>query len=369
MPVRQRPSGKWSWYFDMAPVAGKRQRKEKGGYKTKAEAEKALIQFKEQYETCGKVTIETDMSVSDFMDYFYQNYSDINLAYNTKINVHRNSIDNHIKPAIGHYKLKSVTPKILQDFFTNLYKRGYKKESLKKVYGVLSKSFSMGLYPWEFIRFNPMKYVTLRDYRYDENRELVIISKEDFNRVSNYYKETDNYFYIVINLCYHTGMRRGEALALKYNDIDLDNKIIHIRHSITYMKNGTWELKSPKTYSSYRSIAIGETLCDIIREHKSKMKLMHPNQDFICAKLSNGKMITIHDTKYMNRRTREIFGIDFSLHSLRHTHASMLLACGVSMKIVSEKLGHNNISTTMDIYTHVSKKLERDSVNLFESML
>ena len=84
MPVRKR-GNTWSWYFDMAKINGKRQRKEKGGYKTKAEAEKALAKAKEEYEACGKITFETEMSMSDFMDYFYNNYSLIKLKYYTYI--------------------------------------------------------------------------------------------------------------------------------------------------------------------------------------------------------------------------------------------------------------------------------------------
>lgn len=367
MPVRKR-GNTWSWYFDMAKINGKRQRKEKGGYKTKAEAEKALAKAKEEYETCGKITFETEMSVHDFMNYFYENYSLVKLKYYT-IGVHANCINKHIIPAIGHLKLKSITPAVLQNIFDDMYKNGYAKETLKKVYGVLSKSFKMANYPWEFLKTNPMDHVSLRDYRYNENEELKIVSKEDFNTIANYYRSIDHYFWIVIQIAWHTGMRRGEILALRWQDIDLINKTIHIKHSIVFKKGGVFELMSPKTSSSYRKIAIGDTLVSILSEHKERMKLLHPNIDFVCIKPTTGKLINIYDTKYMNLRTQQMFNIHFDLHSLRHSHATMLIEGGVPMKAVSERLGHNNIATTMDIYTHVTKKIERDSVNVFESMI
>ncbi|MDB8790536.1 site-specific integrase [Romboutsia sp. 1001216sp1] len=367
MSVRKR-GNTWSWCLEMAVVNGKRQRREKGGYRTKKEAELAFIKAREEYENCGNVTIDTDMSMADYMDYFFENYSKLNLKYYTQ-NVHKNAIENHIKPYMGHYRLKSITPAILQNFFDDLYKKGYAKESLKKSYGVLSKAFKMALYPYGFLKFNPFEHVSLRHYRYNNKKDLRIIDKDIFNKIAMYYKQEDHYFYIPIMIAYHTGMRRGEILALKWEDVDLDDKSIYIKHSITFKEHGEWELTSPKTHSSLRKIAIGNTLANVLKEHKKRMKLLHPNTDFVCIKYNTGKLITIYDLKNVNRRTREIFGIGFNMHDLRHTHATMLLEGGVSLKLVSERLGHSNIYITADIYMHVTKKLERNSINIFESML
>jgi integrase len=368
MPVRKRNNA-WSWYFDLAKVDGKRRRKEIGGYKTKKDAELALIKFQEEYESCGKVTIESDIGVSDYMDYFYENYSKVNLKYTTQV-THENAIKNFIKPHLGKYRLRTVTPSLIQELFDNMYKKGYAKQYLKKIYTVLSISFKLAVYPHQLIKQNPMEHVTLRDYRYDDNQELSILSLDDFKKISNYYKNEEHYFYIPIVIAFHTGMRRGEVLALRWQDISLDDKTIHIKHSITYKKGGEWELNSPKSKSSYRKIAIGDTLVNILKEHKKKMNKLHPDIDFVCIKPKDGgKLITAYDIKYMNRITRDIFGLYFSMHSLRHAHATMLIEGGVPMKAVSVRLGHKNISTTMDIYTHVTKKLERESTNIFESML
>lgn len=368
MPVRKR-GNKWSWYFNLAKVDGERQRKEKGGYKTKKEAELALIKAQEEYENSGNVTIESDISVSDYMDYFYENYSKVNLKYYTIHTVHRNSIENHIKPALGHYKLKSITPSILQTFFDNMYKKGYAKESLKKVYGVLGKAFKLAVYPYGYLKQNTMEHVSLRHYRYDNKENIRVIDKDTFQNVANYYKQEDHYFYIPIMIAFHTGMRRGEILALSWEDINFEDKSISIKHSITFKKGGIWELTSPKTHSSIRKIAIGNTLLDMLKQHRDKMSLLHPDKNFVCIKPSTGKLITIYNLKNVNRRTREIFGIGFNMHDLRHTHATMLLEGGVPLKLVSERLGHANIYITADIYMHVTKKLERDSINIFESML
>ncbi|MDK2584238.1 tyrosine-type recombinase/integrase [Romboutsia sedimentorum] len=368
MSVRKR-GDKWAWCINLANIDGKRQRKEKGGYATRKEAQLGLIKAQEEYENCGKITIESNMSMSDYMDYFYENYSKVNLKYYTYYCVHRNSIENHIKPSMGHYRLKSITPAILQSFFDEMYKKGYAKESLKKVFGVLGKSFKLAVYPYEYLKQNPMEHVSLRDYRYDKKEDIRVVDKCIFQKVADYYKQEEHYFYIPIIIAFNTGMRRGEVLALRWEDINFDDKSISIKHSITFKEHGKWELNSPKTHSSIRKIAIGDTLLDILKKHKDRMNLLHPNANFVCIKPSTGKLITIYDLKNVNKKTREIFDIGFNMHDLRHTHATMLLEGGVSLKLVSGRLGHANIYITADIYMHVTKKLERDSVNIFESML
>lgn len=368
MPVRKRGNS-WSFYFELAKVNGKRRRKEKGGFKTKKEAEIALAIAIEEYENCGKIKEETNMSMSDFMDYFFKNYSKVKLKYYTQ-NTHSSHIEFHIKPKLGHYRLKSITSAILQDFFDDMYKKGYAKETLKKSYGILSKSFKLAVYPYSLLKNNPMEHVTLRDYKYNNKQKVRVIDKEVFEKVANYYKQKEHYFYIPIIIAFHTGMRRGEILALRWKDIDFEDKSISVNHSVTFKKTGNWELTSPKTFSSIRRIAIGNTLLSILREHKTKMKSLGIHSDFVCVNPNTKKLISIYSLKDLNRKTREIFDVEyFNMQDLRHTHATMLLEGNVPLKTVSERLGHANIYITADTYMHVTKKLERESIKIFESML
>ncbi len=127
----------WSYYFDMGTVDGKRKKKQKGGFRTKKEADDELRNAMTEFKKCGSIVDESNISVADYFDYWYKEYVLINLKYNTQ-QAYRIVIDNHIKPLLGAYKLKALTPDKLQEFLNSKYLNGFAKNSLGNFYSVLS---------------------------------------------------------------------------------------------------------------------------------------------------------------------------------------------------------------------------------------
>lgn len=99
-----------------------------------------------------------------------------------------------------------------------------------------------------------------------------------------------------------------------------------------------------------------------------KYRKRYYDSNAICIK-ENGKPVTPNSIKWSASKIKKALNIEFNFHSLRHTHATMLLEDGVKPKIVQERLGHSHISTIMDKYVHVSKKMKKDTVDIFERML
>ncbi|MCC0641859.1 site-specific integrase [Clostridioides sp. ES-W-0017-02] len=157
--------------------------------------------------------------------------------------------------------------------------------------------------------------------------------------------------------------------------MDLENKIIHVRHTLISKGKEGFELGTPKTESSYRKINIGDTLTKVLREHKKLQKEMklkfgewYINSNFVCTK-EMGEHVTTNSLKYLSRIVNYELGIDFNFHSLRHTHATMLLENGANIKDIQHRLGHAKISTTMDTYSHVTNNMRNQTVNIFESIV
>lgn len=370
----RKKGNRWYYSFYTGTVDGKRKRIERSGGDTKKEAETALRNALNEFENCGSVLNESNISVSDYFDYWHKEYALINCKYNTQVNYKR-IIEKHIKPNLGVYKLKTLTPAILQEFLNKKYRNGFAKNTLSNFYGVLSGALKMAVYPYKLIKENPMTYVTMPKYNNINNDkdDLKILSLENFKEIINRFPEGSN-FYIPLQIAFNTGMRAAEVCGLTWDCIDLKNNTITIKKIIIY-KNKEWIFGTPKTKSSYRTILIGNTLVNILKHHKKyqiKNKLKYGKHytlsNFVCTK-ENGELVTTNSLKYLSRVVNYELQIPFNFHSLRHTHATMLLESGANIKDIQKRLGHSKLATTMDTYSHVTKNLSKDSVAKFESII
>lgn len=368
--VRKR-SNKWYYYFDLGIVEGKRKKVERVGGSTKKEAEKALREALNEYENSGIVFEESNISLSDYLDFWYKEYVLLNCKYNTQES-YRINIEKHIKPKLGVYKVKALTPAILQNFINKKYKEDYSQSTLQVLKAILHRSLKSAVYPYKHIRENPMQYVSIpKTKTKTETKKVKTITLEEFNQTLNIFPQ-DSFQRIVLLIGFYTGMRRGEIIALTWDDIDLDNKTITVKHTLIKKKNGMFELSQPKTESSCRTIFTGNTLVRALKEHKlyqKKMKLKYGefyfDSDWVCTK-ENGQQVTIHTMDTIVRQIREALNNDFHFHCLRHTHATLLLENGANIKDIQNRLGHSQLSTTMDTYSHVTDKMKNETVDIFE---
>ncbi|WP_353511674.1 tyrosine-type recombinase/integrase [Vallitalea longa] len=253
---------------------------------------------------------------------------------------------------------------------------GYSKNSIVNFYGVLSVAFKAAVYPYQFIKINPMHYVKVpRTQNHDRGKDdLKVITMHDFNTIIKRFSY-GNTFYVPIQIGFNTGMRAGEVCALTWDCIDLRNNSIKILKTLIGKGKGIWELGTPKTKTSYRTITIGTTLNNILKKHhkwqlenKLRYGKYYTDSNYVCTK-ENGKLITTDSIKYLSRVVNYELGINFNFHSLRHTHATMLLEAGANIKDIQEILGHAKLSTTMDTYSHVTNKMKKETVEIFENTI
>lgn len=377
----------WFYCFDVGKVDGKRKRIERKGGKTKKEALIALREAIREFEKCGTVIEESNLSVSDYFDYWYKEYALINCKYNTQISYKR-IIANHIKPILGIYKLKAITPGVLQEFLNKKYVSGFSKNTLTGFYGVLSGAFKAAVYPYQLIKENPMTYVHMPKIQNTkkDKEDLKIISIADYKRIIERFPEGSN-FYIPIQISFYTGLRASEVCGMTWDCIDLESRKITVDKIIN--KETIWCFGTPKTESSERTIEMGNALTEILKRHKEyqeKNKLKYgvhyanetyiykernrtyTNNDLVSTR-ENGELISTESLKYLSRIVNYELGIKFSFHSFRHTHATMFLESDSDYKDIQFRLGHSKLSTTMDTYSHVTRKMRQSSIDKFESHL
>lgn len=379
--VRKR-GDKWYYAYEAARVDGKRQRIERVGGFTQKEAERALRKAIQEYEHGGVQIDLTDMSVADYFDYWLKNYVEKNLKYNTRKN-YMQIIKNYVKPLIGKYKLRSITPAVIQDFVNKVASKPLrtgntpKKHTVAIILTVVKEALKRAVYPYQLIKDNPASYVDMPRYapEREKNRaDLKIITLDQYQQLLDACPPADAY-HMPLVIAFNTGMRRGEALGLEWDMVDLENGIVRVERNMIQKGDGIFDLDSPKSAAGYRSITIGQTL---IAELKAKRKAQIENRlrygnlyndtNFVCT-WENGNPVTPGYIKYRSRKLSDQLGFPYSFHSLRHTHATLLLEAGEKPKVVQQRLGHAKITTTMDTYMHVTREMQNNTVTRFESFL
>lgn len=374
----RKKGNRWYYSFEVGKEDGKRRRIEHAGGATKKEALIALRKALDEYDSVGSYLKESDISVSDFFDYWIKEYVELNCKYTTKVYYER-LIRTHIKPDLGVYKLKKITTTKLQEYINLKYRNGYSKNYLNNIFAVLSSAFKFAVHPAQLIKTSPMQHVSMPKYNtalINNRDDLKIITLEDYKRILERFPYGSN-MHIPLEIAFHTGMRAAEVMSLTWDCIDFEAKTIKVER-ILYRNNfKKWVFGTPKTPSSIRTISIGDTLIKLLKKFHNDQKqnklrygqyYITNEYDFVCLK-ENGELLTTDSLKYLSRVVNYELRIDFKFHSLRHTHATMLLEAGANIKDIQKRLGHSKLATTMDTYSHVTKKMSNESVDIFESLL
>jgi integrase len=398
----------WEYRFEAAKVDGKRQSKSKSGFRTKKEAEAAGAKAMAEYNAAGLTFEPSEMSFADYLDYWFDNYVKMSCRYRTQ-QAYRTIIDKHLKPALGSYRLRSLTPVMLQDYVNKKYTAGMKKTTLDNILGVLTGSLKYAVVPAQLLQSSPAEYVKkpkVGAERTEVNR--TIISVDDFGRMMERFPAGNPFRYALL-LGFYTGLRIGEVYGLTWDDLDLKAGTLSVKR-LAYKRSpgnkedrAAWYFGDTKTPASVRTIKIGATLAGELRAYRtlqlqqrleygeyytriyrkaekdekgntihrlveveSSVPVSLPEADLVMRK-ENGQYSSTDSFKYAARVIHYDLGVQFNFHSLRHTHATKLIEAGVSPKAVQARLGHENIETTLQTYAHNTEAMEQGAVDVFEA--
>lgn len=376
---------KWQYRFEAASVGGKRKQISKSGFRTKKEAEEAGNKALAEYNNAGTHFVPSEVSVADYMEYWLQNGATA-IHKETTVSTYRSYAKKHIIPRLGHLRLSALTPTVLTELVNQLKINGYSKSTVTVIKAVISSALDYAVEPLRYIKDNPMRYVkTPKIEKEAEKREVV--TDENWQKIIERFP-FGNRFYVPMMIGYYCGTRISECLALTWNDIDLDNNTININKQLIHNKG--WKYSAPKQSSS-RVVKFGETLRDILIREKQRQEaneseyaefyhkiykrdgfLIDSQEELpyervypVCLNY-DGQMTTYRSFKYCNRVIQHDLHIKFDYHSLRHTHATKLIEGGANIKAVQTRLGHKDIATTLQIYSHTTKGMELEAVDIFE---
>ena len=362
----------FTWYYKIK-VGNKVVKNKSTKTSVKKEAKKILDRTLYELEHGTSAALSKDMVFNDYLDRWLENNVRLNCKYTTYEN-YKKVMHEHVENTIGIYKIKQIDTYLIQELLNNMYKNGYSRPTVDLTRNVLSGAFKCAIQTYNLISINPVKYTKIPKYENSKNKmKDKVITIEQFNKLIEL-SPMGTDLYLPLQISFHTGMRRGEVLALQWEDIDLDNNIIHVRHSLI-KKEGIFELSSPKTESSIRDISIGNTLVKILKAHKLKQKenklkygKFYIDGDWVCTH-EYGELLNLEQLSNKVFALSRKVDFKFTFHFLRHTHATMLIEAGANIKEVSRRLGHDNLATTMDIYSHVTEKMKNETVDIFEKII
>lgn len=359
---------KWYYTVTWMDEKGKRHRSERVGGLTKAACQKAWRKAMEKVDRTGMYLPPSERPFSDCLAEWLKSIQK-NYKQNT-LDSYESAVRNHLIPELGDCQLRHLTTSLLQTWLDE-QRDNYSKSTVKTLYAVLKNFFRWTLLNRKYIQDNPMKYVSIPRYFTPPKKTHIFTAKE----MKAIFKQfgPSHRFYVPIMLAYCCGMRLGECLALTWDNVDFDQQTIKVCSS-QYDKKRTPKRGTPKSMASIRTITFGKKLYDALKQKQWQQKEArfkagpyYTESNLVCTD-DNGCGLIANDLRYFGMWCKKNFG-DGSFHSLRHTHATMLIESGMGIDYVSKRLGHASMYTTADIYDDITKKREDKAIKLMDKIL
>jgi integrase len=280
-------------------------------------------------------------------------------------------IRSHLVPAFGHIPLQKLTPEKVQAVYAQKLKDGLAPRTIMRIHSVLSAALENAV-RWNLVPRNIAKLVTLpRAERYEAQTLTVEQARILLETAQGSSMEA------LLLLAVTAGMRRGELLALRWNDVDFAKKVIYVRRTVGRVAGHGYVETEPKTRSSRRKIVLPNEVFEVLMAHRERQGQMRikagvkwQEQGLVFCNRYGEFMVDWWYTSSVFHKLLAKAGLpELRFHDLRHSMATILLAAGVHPKVVQERLGHSTIAMTMDTYSHVLPSMQEDVARKLGEML
>ena len=362
-------------YLGIDPLTGKERRTTRRGFKTIKEAKQAernlLLDVEENGLPSNQSDGFQDPTFEELASLWLENYK-TTVKPSTFENV-RVKVEKMTEEHFKELKLKKITVAYCQKIVIELSK----SYVLYNHYlSVINRIFKYAVL-MDILNSNPFDKVIKPKSRQTQRKGNFLTKEElkEFLKLAQ--NATLSYFFPLVHLMSYTGLRQGEALALKWSDIDFENKKITVNKTAVRIKEKQ-TLQTPKTKNSKRVISIDPTTLSILKSwKKDQIKIYFKNgkhfdgeENFIFTS-QRAEWVHIHNfIRYFKRFIADHKLKSITPHGLRHTHASLLFSAGVEPKNISDRLGHSTVQITLDLYTHITEEQRTDTVEkLLEYMV
>jgi integrase len=365
--IRQRSEGTWTIVIDIGRKVdshtglSKRMQQWKTVRGTKKQAEAELTTMLHNLHR-GQVVNPSKMILGEWLDEWLNSMVKPNRRFLTYVS-YRGVVDNHLKPALGQYRLCEIRAAHLQAYYQASALKG---SSLHLHHAILHSSLQAAVRQ-DMIPRNPASLVTgkpraqrhidvqLNRWNAEEARQFLTVVKGETPQVAAFY-----------GLALDSGMRRAELSGLWWKDIDLDQRRVSVVRQL--IKNGAEPVYGPPKNGQARTIDVDERTVDLLRRHKAAqaahrllLGTAYRDRGLVFTREFGQPMVGSAGWRQFHRLMEKAGVKQVTLHGLWHTCATLALQAGVPAKVVSERLGHRGIEITLNIYTHALPSMQQDA--------
>lgn len=297
--------------------------------------ERELDKFVEEIKDGNNIS--SNINFITFAQKWLDDYAKPNLRERT-VQGYKDYLNLRLIPYFGNMNLSDIQLYDIQKFVNSLSST-LSSETIRKYKNCLSCIFNYAV-RWNFLKFNPCNGVIIPK-GLDTSVKPVFLTKDEVEQLLLYLNKEDLKHQIIVRLALQCGLRRSEILGLTWNAIDFKNNTISIYQATTTIRGVGTVISDTKNQSSIRTIYVKDEIIELLKKLPKETELIFNGISNNAVSKWFKRFIEKNNLKHMR------------FHDLRHTHATLLIANGIDMKTVSSRLGHSNISTTMNIYTHV----------------
>jgi integrase len=370
---------RWTWSFtvDINPPGAPRKQVTRSGFTTKAEAQEAINRVQRAART-NEYVAPSSLTLSEYIENQWLPSVEPQLRPSTSSS-YSDNLRLHVLSALGDIPLQTIEVVDVDRLYSNLLlsgradgRGGLSQRTVRYIHTILNRLVKDAM-RWQLVDRNVIDLATPPRHRDAQAQEMSIWSSVE---VRKFLDDTSQHrLHPLFALAFATGLRRGEVVGLEWGDIDLNEGRMQVNRSIVSVGYQLIE-SPPKTASGHRRLAIDQETVAVLK------RLRHSQTEERLASgtgwVATGRVFTRSDgtgvhpdrvSKVFSQLQENIGLPRITFHEIRHTWATLALRAGVHHKVVSERLGHSTVQTTLDIYSHVSEDLDREAAEAVAELL
>ncbi len=356
--LRERSPGHWSIVLDVKDSTGRRRRKWHSFKGTKREAQRECARLIAEVDQGGYVE-PSKQSIERYFDAWLRDWAPMRAGPKTAERYA--SLARHITSAIGGMPLQQVRGSDLARIYRDMGARGLSPKTVKHVHvlarGIFRQAMKLG-----DVKIDPTSQINAPAV---PPKEAAVLQTAEVPTMLAAVRSTP--LYPVAILALGTGMRRGELFALRWQDVDLNAGKLEVKQSIEEVRHKALRFKEPKSARGRRGISLSPGVVAALKEHykgqlelRMKLGLGKPPADALVFATHTGKPCSPNNIGQRFSVAMTAAGLPHvSLHTLRHTHASLLIREGVDILTISRRLGHSSAAITLGVYGHLVSSEDR----------